>query len=305
MHKHEQSLQSGDPAEPAPPPAQRSLASWLSGFWRAVVFLLPTGQRDPTRIHPASGSIATWIVPIGLVIGLIWVGVFRGCWRLYGETASMRPVPALAVVLVECLLTGPFLVLGLARTIHLLTGQNPLRADNDSMTPLSPVGSLALCLTVLSQWVLIVSVPTTSPWWPSESDWRSNFTFMYPAPIYRPLILAPLWGRWAIVLAAGIGKTARASDAELESLSAAIRPGRLLRYTLLPMSLTAIYCSRDQNLLLGAIIGLLVFGVTYLVSVIMARRGGGQTRQSVYASGQIGQLAFLALYRAFWPLMHG
>ncbi len=269
------------------------------------MFLLPTGVREPSIFDPARAAMAGWIVPIGLVIGLIWVGVFRACWRVYGETSSIRFVPALAVVIVECLVTGPFLVLGLARTIHLLTKQNPLRADTDTMTPLSPIGSLALGLTVLSQWALIVSIPTVSPWWPGENDWRRMFAFMYPAPIYRPLILAPLWGRWALLLAAGIGRTARGCDPQLDALAASIRPGRLLRYTILPMSLTAIYCSRDQNLLLGGIIGLLVFGVTYLVSVIMARRGGGQSRHTVYAAGQIAQLSFLALYRAFWPLMHG
>ena len=35
------------------------------------------------------------------------------------------------------------------------------------------------------------------------------------------------------------------------------------------------------------------------------RRGGGQTKQSLFAAGQVAQLAFLAIYRAFWPLIHG
>ena len=55
----------------------------------------------------------------------------------------------------------------------------------------------------------------------------------------------------------------------------------------------------------GVVLAMVVFAVTYVVSVVMARRGGGQTRQSLFAAGQIAQLTCLALYRGFWPLIHG
>jgi hypothetical protein len=292
---------------PVSPSASRSRRAW-TGFIEAVRFLLPSRRREFDTDLSTRGRLTEavhWIVPIGLLTGLLWAATFRLSWRVYGEIASMRVVPALVVVLLECLLTGPFLALGLARTVHLLAGRSPLRADADTMAPLSPVGTLILCLTVMSQWALIVSVPAISPWWPPLGDWRHKFTFMYPAPLYRPLVLAPLWGRWAILLAACVGRTARDADVQVQALAGAVGPALLLRHSLLPMGLTAIYCSRDQNLLLGVIIGLLVFAASYLVTVIMARRGGGQTRQSLFAAGQIGQLAFLACYRACWPLMHG
>jgi hypothetical protein len=275
----------------------------LAGLREALGLLTPLPLSSGDMRHAARA--VGWIVPLGLVIGIIWAAAFRVSWRLYGETANMRVLPALVIVLIECLLTGPFLALGLARTMHLLTSGAPTRPAVDDEEPLSPVGSLALGLTILAQWVLLVSVPTTVPWYPSHTDWRHHFAWMYPAPVYRPLVLAPLWGRWAILLAASIGRTSPRADGRTIALCEAVSPARLLGHLVLPMALTAIYCSRDRNLLTGAIIGLLVFAATYVVAMAIARRGGGQTRHSLFASAQVAQLSFLMLYRAFWPLIHG
>ena len=320
------------PTEPEPPtdlggesntPSRR--ASFIEGLAAALRFLLPLGRRR-APIHPATFDRATsWIVPLGLLVGLLWAGTFRATWKIYGEIATVRVVPALMIVLIESFFTGLYLVLGLARTVHLLAGEHPLRSEPHSgdianqgpasgpepapsnplsPEPLSPLGTLALCLAVLCQWVLITSIPWESPWWPAPRDWRHYFNFLYPAPLYRPLLLAPIWGRWGLLLAATIGRTARHVDSETIGLSQAMSPARLLRQTILPLALTAIYCSRGGNLAIGIILSMLVFGVTYLVAVVMARLGGGQSRQSLYAAGQIAQLAFLALSRAFWLFIH-
>jgi hypothetical protein len=301
------SATNGNGSASVPPRGPRS-TSWLRGAREALSLLVPIAPPATASTAPLSARDADpipWIVPLGVVTGILWAASFRFSWRLYGETANLRIIPALTLVLMETLLTGPFLALGLARTVHLLTGRTPLRCEHDREEPLSPLGTLALCLTVLSQWALIASVPTINPWYPMPQDWRSWFSFMYPAPIYRPLILAPLWGRWAILLAASIGCVGKYADEQIVSLSTSLRPGRLLRHSLIPLILTAIYCSRDQNFLTGAIIGLLVFAMTYVVTVLLSRRGGGQSRQSIYAAAQIAQLSFLLFYRAFWRQIHG
>lgn len=271
----------------------------------AVAFILPPGQRTgaPTSLDPARGI--PWIVPLGLLIGLAWVGVFRLARRIFGETANLRLESALCVVLLECLLTGPFLAMGLARTIHLLTGDRPLRSESDRRTPLSPVGTLVLILVILTECVLIATIPLGTRWWPDEGDWRHHFNRFYPEPLYRPLILAPIWGRWGILLGGTVGRPGHDADADTIAIAAAMRPARLLRHALLPFILTSIYFSRGQNFLLGVIMGLLVFVASYLVAVTIAWRGGGQSRQSLFACGQVAQLAFLVVSRAFWSFVHG
>lgn len=281
-----------------------------SGLACAIRFLFPFGGRSSSVSRPFSPSAVTWVVPIGLLIGLAWLATFRISWRVFGEVAGIRVVPPLAVLVLELLFTGPFLAIGLARTVQLLVNP-PREAPLDSTASRPEIGTLILILTVLSQWVLITSIPLVSVWWPPLEDWRHNFRFMYPAPIYRALILAPMWGRWGILAAACVGgpASARAPLTEIESETAqwcrSVSPLRLLRSALLPTILTVIYCARDGRLHVGLIVSLLTFGITYLGAMAMALRGRGQTRDSLFASGQIAQLAFLALYRAFWPLIHG
>jgi len=274
-------------------------------LFTALRFLLPLGRTKAPDDPAAAAGMIPWIVPTGLAIGLLWAGSFRLGWRVFGETARLRVIPSLIVVLIECLFTGAVLVLGVARTSHVLTGRSPLRAENDPLGPLSPVATLVLCLTLLCEYTLILSIPAMPGWWPPPNDWRHTFNFMYPSPIYRPLLLAPIWGRWGILLAATLGRSAHNADPQTVGLNQAMTPGRLIRQAVLPVVLTAIYCSRARNFLTGIIIALLVFGVTYVITVTIARRGGGQTRQSLYAAGQIAQLTFLMTYRGFGRLIEG
>lgn len=274
------------------------------GLVAAIRYILPVRSLGSTLPAHLYAGAPRWIVPIGLVIGLAWAGLFRMTWRVYGETGGLRLIPSLAIVLLESLFTGVLLILGLVRTIHVLGGNRPVTERLDPAAPLSPSATLALVLVVLGQWILIASIPVVNPWWPTMG-WRRHFNFLYPAPVYRPLLLAPIWGRWGLLAAACIGRTSRNADAETVALCANVRPSLLLYSAILPLALSAVYFARDGNLLLGVIAGLIVFGITYLAAVVMARRGGGQTRQSLYAAAQVAQLVFLAVYRALWPLIHG
>lgn len=47
---------------------------------------------------------------------------------------------------------------------------------------------------------------------------------------------------------------------------------------------------------MGTIIALTVLGLTFVSGVVIARRGGGQTRRSMLAAGKIAELIFLAAF---------
>jgi len=278
----------------------------FAGLATSLAFLLPLGRRAEPRSVEAVPDFARWFVLTGFVIGLAWAGGFRLVWRLYGETGGLRIAPSLAIVLLESLFTGALLVLGLARATVVLSGPRSAAPSGlDSSTPLPSVGVLVLFLVILTQFAMILTVRATPGWWPPPEDWRSHFNFMYPHPIYRPLLLAPIWGRWGILVAATIGRTAPRADILTTALNKSMGPGRLLLHLAAPMLLTAIYCSRSRNYLTGALIGLLVFGVTYMAAVAFARRGDGQTRQSMYAAGQVAQVSFLIIYLGLWRLIDG
>ncbi len=282
------------------------IARTFAGLATALTFLLPLGRRAEPRSVEAVPYFATWVVLTGIVIGLAWAGGFRLVWRLYGETGGLRIAPSLAIVLLESLFTGALLVLGLARSASLLSGARsvaPSGLDNSASLP--AIGTLVLFLVILTQFAMILSVRATPGWWPPPEDWRSHFNLMYPHPIYRPLLLAPIWGRWGILVAATIGRTAPHADVWTKALNKSMGPFLLLVHTSAPLLLTAIYCSRSRNYLTGVLIGLLVFGVTYVAAVAFARRGDGQTRQSMHAAGQVAQVSFLIIYLGFWRLIDG
>ncbi len=276
----------------------------LSALPAAARYLLaqsPPPARDAVR----AARVVAWVVPAGLLIGILWAGAFRGAWRLYGEIDGLRMVPGLAVVLLEALLTGRFLWLAVARAADGPLG--PSMGDDERLTrnpSLRACGAMAIVLCAMVQWVLVVSIPHVTPWWPPPDDWRSAFNFLYPRPIYRPLILAPLWGRWAILMAAATGRTAPGVDAMTASLCRSMGPRRVLLHALLPVVLTCIYFSRERNFLIGGVISLFAFASSYLAAQVLARRNGGQDRVTLFAAGQIGQIAFLAIYRALWPRIY-
>ncbi len=272
------------------------------GFAQAARFLLFSQDLGGTETDAAKA--ARWIVPLGLVLGLIWTAVFRLTWRVYGETANMALVPAFAVVLLECILTGRLLVMGATRTAEQITRNGDANVDAGPLMPLSAIGALVLCMTVLAHWIFLVSLRDLTTWWPSDADPRHYFNFLYPRIIFRPLILAPIWGRWGILLATTVGRPTPHADAATTVIGRVMGPRRLLLQTLLPVILTTIYFSREQNRFIGLVMSLLVFAATFLASVAFARRCGGQTRHTIFAAGLVAQLAFLAIYRAFWPLIY-
>jgi hypothetical protein len=261
----------------------------------ALRFLLPVGEIP--EVDTATWRRASyWFLPIGLAIGLLWVGAFRATWRLYGEeVTSLRLVPAAVVLLVDVLFTGYYLFGGLTSTVGALTGHRHAREpEGNEALGLALPAVMALLLAIILELVLVSALRTGAWWWPS--DWRRHLNFAYPRLIYRPLLLAPLWGRWAILLSASVGRVAHRSHPSAAGLSKAVSPTFVLVSFIPPLILTAAYCSRSGNVIIGTIIALAVLGLTFVSSVIMARRGGGQTRRSMLAAGKIAELMFLSAF---------
>jgi len=269
----------------------------------ALGFLLPLGGPIPEAPGLWRQAI-WWFVPIGLLIGLGWALTYRAAWHLFGEVvAGVRFMPATTVWLLDTAFFGSMLAVAVARVAHAWTSRQRAGGEPSTADDASAIGVLALVAVLVVKWAMLVSLPMGMPWWPS--DWRRWFNFAYPRPIYRPLLLAPLWGRWAILLAAGIGRTARSCDPATTSLCRAMRPSFTLTALLGPMFLSAVYCSRQGNRLIGVVLGLMVLGISFAGAVTLARKFGGQTRWTLLAAGQLAELAFLACYLGLRPYILG
>jgi len=279
------------PSRPSPEAGDREAAAPLA----ALRLLLPALGEAPAA---ASARGVHWLVPGGLLIGLIYAALYRSSWRVFGEVEDVRLIPALAVWLVDVTVFGLAMFLGVARTVDRWPGKPPGGLPQ-AATPASRLGTaglLALIVVLVVKLVLWTAIPEGISGWPA--DWRRHFNFMYPRPVFRPLILAPMWGRWGLILAGSIARTAPQEGACLPGLRGARSTLTVMGWFLVNLAITAIYCGRQRRWMIGCIIGLAILGVTYLFCVASARRFSGHTRFTVYAAAFLAEAAFLIFYLA-------
>jgi len=306
------------PDEPRQPTTGR-----FAGLRAALSLLVPGFSRprawDERMDRPPAAEAASaihWLVPLGLLMGLIYVGLFRAAWRLFGEVGGVRLMPAVAVWLADAVFLGWYLVYGVARTADSWSSgaKNNWEPEDERSCAarkaetgrpavgathgigLGLVGLVALFAVMLVKLALWTSLPEGISGWPA--DWRRSLNFAYPRPVFRPLLLAPIWGRWAILLAAGIGRTAPSSAETLPGLSGVRSPLPVLGWFAALLLLTSVYCGRHGRWMIGCVIGLAVLGVTFLFCVVTARRFSGHTRATVFAAGLVSESFFLICYLA-------
>jgi hypothetical protein len=292
----------------------------LSSFKLAAAFLLPA-----ILIHEVDDACwrraGRWLVPLGLLVGVGYALVFGAAWGLFGEYQYIRFVPAACVLTVDLAFGGYRLLMGGVRAVagcsrH--TGETPVPHHTDetpvphTATPMSYPAVLALVLIVLLKYVLLLSLPKglwqpgTSvqplvPAWPPE-----RFGFLFPPSIYRPLILMPLWGRWAMTLSLRIGRVAPDAPPRLQRMADGMPLWIVLAYSLACGVLTVVYCSPAARYAAqGVMIVMVVMLVAYLVSFVLTRRSRGQTEATLGAAGLSAELAFLMIYimvvnRIYW-----
>lgn len=270
---------------------------WTS-LARAISFLFSGDAKRVQPIHEVEtgGTGRHWFVPLGFLIGLLWMGAYRATWRLFGdpEVTQVRVLPALAVVWLELAFTGRCLATG-----FVACGFGRVSAEVESAGRDAAMARVMLraCLAALGLWVLVVGLPDRIGWYAASGDWRSMLNPIFPLATYRPLLLAPMWGRWAILLAARIGRPAANADADMRALSAAASVPCVLGWLMPILFLSAFYVNREGRAAGALLAGLGVLLTAYLFAAIAAQRRGGQDRHSVHACGFAAQLVFLALYR--------
>lgn len=256
----------------------------------------PTSFRADPQLEPR-----TWpLVPLGLGLGLLWVGTFRATWRLFGEVSNLRLIPSFAVVVVFALVTGRSMLRAAMRLAE--SPRFPGCAENQP-TPIRETSLVLVTLFLLGLFVFVLSIQELRGWWPATDDWRSWFNWMYPRPIYRPLILAPLWGQWGIIVALCTGRVAPTADSLTRTYNHDLSAFKLVVHSALPLGLSCIYLTREGRYFTGPMIAALLLALTILFSTVVANLRRGQSRTTILSTGLFAQFMFIVLYRAFWPLI--
>ncbi len=265
-------------------------------------FLLPAGDGDAAE-DTLWRTAGRWLVVWGLLFGIVYATVFRVAWKLFGEYQYIRFVPAACVLAADLAFGGYRLLWGATRIVG---GRDASR--DGSSAPLALPGVLTVVLIAILKYALLLSIPVgvtqaaSSQW----STWHARLGVLYPQAIYRPLILMPLWGRWAMMLAMSIGRTSPDASTRLRQMAAGVRLPLIMVYWLLCALLTVLYGGGSVGYLArGVVIGLGVMVVSYLVSFVLARQSDGQNEATVGAAGLAGEITFLCLYlsvasRIYW-----
>ncbi len=239
-----------------------------------------------------------------MILGLIWTVLFAGAWRMFGEYASLRVVPVLAVVVGDCVLSGRFVLAGI-RMSESLACRDDRRLET-SRTDICVYGVLAAVVLVLALYGLLLAVPTGVEWWPS--GWRWHLRRLYPRPVFRPLVLMPLWACWSMVLAAGIGRARVQATSQKDPAERIAGQGspRQIFLGFVPVAvISAIYCSRDGNWIIGLAISLAVFVSVYVTAMATALRWNGQSATTILVSGLVGRMVFLLSWLFVGRAVHG
>jgi hypothetical protein len=284
---------SSRPANPedSPGPSATHTAPFTAGFALAGRFLLPfdrTAQAD----NPAWSRAGAWLPVWGAVIGVVYALVFSFAWLCLGEYQHVRLGPMVVLVALDVAWLGYRLVEGTATVVASWRARE--HTSLVSIAPTVPV-IVAIVLLILAKYTLLLCLPFGAR--TGAADWRQHLFFLYPAIIYRPLILMPLWGRWGVMLATTIGRSASYSHPRLKGLVDGSSLPSVLTYWLAICGLTVLYCSIDaEHMGWSILIGLGTLVVAYVASFALARRFGGQTEATLLTVGAVVEFTFLLIY---------
>lgn len=268
--------------------AHESRPTRLTGARLAARFLFPLRDEGEDSSNGWEQA-AWWFVPWGLAVGLVYMLVYRLTWRVFGEYQQMRLMPVAVLLIVDQLWLGYRLIRGAAH----VAGRTAVTEDAHE-TRLRAL--LFVVLMVILRYSLLLYLPAGLGRQYPEG-WRSGFTWLYPDVVYAPLVLMPLWGRWAMMLALGIGRTAPEAGPRLRRLAEGNRLWGVMLFWLAGLALTVLYCCPDvEQIPRGLVIAVGVIVVGYLVAYVLGRCWGGQTEATIGAAGFAGEMAFLSFY---------
>lgn len=235
----------------------------MNGFWLALSFLTTLPARPVAYAPDGLGRAAAWFPVIGLLLGLLLAGVHTAALWLLGPA-----VAAVLVVVASAGLTGALHLDGLADCCDgLLAPVSRERRLEILRDPrVGSFGVVGVTLALLLKAAAVYSLPAALP----------------------GLLLAPVFARWWILLAAQ--QPAARPGGLGSSFAASLTPRSLALAGILPLLLLGGSLWFDHGVLAGAVLAALaVLGVLRLARA----RIGGVTGDVYGAVVELAEIAFL------------
>jgi hypothetical protein len=260
------------------PPERTSLLAW--SLRRPAWMLLTAARRRLAAENPRRFAQA-WagVMALSLAAGLVSVGLWQGAWALCGEPGNLPLMPAAAVT--AAALLGPYRRAA-AALVALLAGRERS-------------GRPVVAAVVVAAWVLLLlGLKGWQPDWPTHLP--AALQWLRPRPLFRALLLAPVWGGWAMLI---VPQFCRPDD-RTEPAVAAFARGCGPFVAAVCMGAAAAATVLYFNYLPWRHLSISVVAVAAAIGggALLVRAAGGLCRRALLAANVLTQMAFYAAYLA-------
>jgi len=237
------------------------------------LFLLAGDERLASE--PPSRFRYAWLESLiaSLAWSLVSVSIWGAAWAMFGEPVG-RPMPA-------CLVAATFVLWPYRRAVR-----GGLEMVFPSDATLRSVGGAVFVL------VLTLALLSLRPDWRKDSELPQWLIWIRPwEKVYRPMVLMPLWGAWAMFVAPHFCRARQVASPAVAVFAAGCSPLLTASVMGLLLALTATY----YNFLGGWQLPIAACGAgsAIIAGVVFCRLEGGLTRRALLAANVVTQLVFL------------
>lgn len=206
----------------------------------------------------------------GVALALTW----NVAHELFGEMSGVKIMPALVSCLLITLLPFREATISLATV---LARRRP------------PVRALIISGIMVT---LALGMICARPIWHTNSSVPMNWLWPhYLAEEARPLLLMPIWGCWAMLVASQFCRPTQATEPAIHAMARGCGPLPPAATIVIPWVTTWLYFSA-WHMLMSPVTT--VLGV--VAGIAICRWAGGLTRRNLLATNLLTQLAFFAQY---------
>ncbi|MFA6133739.1 MAG: hypothetical protein WC869_06955 [Phycisphaerae bacterium] len=255
----------------------KALTRWLAH--RPAVLLLTAGD-EALASQPAPRFAAAWLEL--MIVSVLWGGMsmqlWSWTWGLFGDYSGIPLMPVAVVLAIGMLLVYRRAVAALAEA---LGGSGPGQAVATSVILLV----LALALLGLKCW---------DPDWPQY--WPRVWWWVRPQTMFRPLLLAPIWGGWAMLVTCQFRKPSQATEPAVAAFARGCSPLATTLSLAAVLSATIMYFNHWPWTQLGIPATAMLTAVGG--GLALGARQGALTRKVLLANNLLTQIAFFLAYLA-------
>lgn len=228
----------------------------------------------------------------GATFGLAYVFVYWLTWSIFGEYMQIRLVPCVCLLMVDQLWLGQRMSAGAGTMLH----REPDPGDPLGASVHHRMMSVLLILVMLKL-ALLIYIPTGRPFIFPSVSWRSSLGQWLPEPLYYPLFLMPMWGRWAMMLSLTMGRATPGASRRLALLvEGANLRGVALWGGLLVLMTLVLACPQASDIPRGMVVVMVTIFLAYGLGFTFIRVQRGQSEAGLNATGALAEIAFLMTY---------